>query len=244
VASCDADHSRLQGTGPLTDDRRAPHDCGPAIITGRSPRDHLVLMEVPMAQNNQWFVTNLTLSGGSVVSGIGVAAFLGQITLQHVLNGVPTYFTKSIAVSGMAAGLSEGIPNQQNPGIAQKIVTFIVNNGGLSFANAWSVPPLGICFPNTSKVSSLQSSYFLGDCALIFYSANAGPLGTATYILVFGLPIGFWSWQSTFLQQISGLIAWHLRSHCKGAALITCPLGASLSGSLGAAVYAMYGRII
>src|SRR5258705_12776753 len=39
---------------------------------------------------------------------------------------------------------------------------FVANNGGLSFGNAPSATA-GICFPNTYKVSSLQSSDFLGD---------------------------------------------------------------------------------
>jgi hypothetical protein len=204
-------------------------------------------MEVPMVQNDQWFVTNLALSGGGsgIVAGLGVNAFLGSITFQHVLNGVPTYLTKSIAVSGMAGGLSTSIPNVQNSGIAQKILTFVANNAGVSSANAWSMASsLGICFPNMSNVNSLQSSDFLGDCALISCSLNVGPLGAADYILVFGLPTGFWSWKSTLLQQMSGVIGWQVGSYCKGAALIISPPGAGLSGTAGAAGYGMSGRIV
>ena len=150
-----------------------------------------------------------------------------------------------IGYARMAVGLSTSIPNVQNSGIAQKILTFVANNGGLSFANAWSTaPPLGICFPNMSKVSSLQSSDFLGDCALISCSLNVGPLGAADYILVFGLPTGFWAWKSTWLQQMFGVIGWQVGSYCKGAALIISPPGTGLSGTAGVAGYGMSGRII
>jgi hypothetical protein len=204
-------------------------------------------MEVPMVQNDQWFVTNLALSGGGsgLVAGLGVNAFLGSITFQHVLNSVPTWVTRSIAVSGMAAGLSTSIPSAPNSGIAQKILTFIANNVGLSSANAWSLwPTLGICFPNRYKASSLQSFDFFGDCALISVGLNAGPVGAADYILIFGLPTGFWSWKTTFLLQLTPLIGPHVASHCKGAALIISPPGAGLSGTAGAAGYGMTGRIV
>ena len=152
-----------------------------------------------MAQNDQWFVTNLSLSGSSLVPGIGLGAFLGPITFQHVVNGVAKpNFTSSMALSGMAVGASEGIPGLKNSGIVQKVLKFVANNGGLSFGNAPSATA-GICFPNTYKVSSLQSSDFLGDCATIFISGNLGPWGNGVYLLFFGLPTGFWSLKSTFL---------------------------------------------
>jgi hypothetical protein len=102
-----------------------------------------------MAQNDQWFVTNLSLSGFSLVPGVGGGAFLGPITFQHVVNGVTKpNFTSSMALLGMAVGASEGIPGLNNSGIMQKILKFVANNGGLSFGNAPSATA-GICFPNT-----------------------------------------------------------------------------------------------
>ncbi len=196
-----------------------------------------------MVQNDQWFVTNLSLSGFSLVPGVGGGVFLGPITFQHVVNGVlGPNFTCSMALSGMALGVSEGIPSLNNSGIVQKILKFVANNGGLSFGNAPSATA-GICFPNTYKVSSLQSSDLWGDCATIFISGNAGPWANGLYILLFGLPTGFWSWKSTYALMVSGLIFADIGYRCKGAAVISS-LGAGLSASVGVAAYAMSGRII
>jgi hypothetical protein len=192
---------------------------------------------------DQWFVTNLSLSGFSLVPLFGGGGFLGPITFQHVLDGrVESDFTGSMALAGMAVGASEGIPSLNNSTIARTILKFFADNGGLSFRNAPSATA-GICFPNTYKVSHLQSSDFLGDCATILVSGNAGPWANGLYILIFGLPIGFWSWKSTYALTACGLIGADVLYHCTGAAVIS-GLGAGLSGSLGVAAYGMYGRII
>jgi hypothetical protein len=110
---------------------------------------------------------------------------------------------------------------------------FVANIDGLSFGNARSATA-GICFPNTYKVSSLQSSDFLGDCATIFISGNAEPWRTGLIFLFFGLPIGFWDWKTTYVLTAFGLIGVDVSYHCKGVAVVSS-LGAGLSGSLGVA---------
>jgi len=190
---------------------------------------------------DQWFVTNLSLSGVSLVPGFGGGGFSGPITFQHVGGLDEPDFTGSMALVGMAVGASEGIPGLKNSKIAQKILKFVADNGGLSYGNAPSWTE-GICFPNTHNVSRLQSSDFSGDCATIFVSGNAGLGGNGLYLLFFGLPTGFWFWRTTLAAIESGLIGPDIAFRCKGVAVISS-LGAGLSGSVGVAANAMYGRI-
>jgi hypothetical protein len=204
-------------------------------------RPILPIIGGPSLDADQWFVTNLSLSGVSIVPVFGGGGLSGTITFEHVGSPDEPDFMGAMVLVGMAVGASEGIPGLKKSKLAQKILKFIADNGGLSYGNAPSATE-GICFPNAYKVSRLQSFDFSGDCATIFVSGNLGPGGSGLYLLFFGLPTGFWFWPSTLALISGGLIGPDIASHCKGAAVISS-LGVGLSGSVGVAVNGMYGRI-
>jgi hypothetical protein len=197
---------------------------------------------------DDWFVSNLSLSGVSFVPGVGGGGFSGTITFQKGDPDGPE-FTYSMKLVGGAVGESEGLPLEEwkftkqileNSKIAQ-ILKYAADNGGLSYGSAPSATA-GICFPNPLKVSRLQSSDFLGECATIFYSGNLYFVGNGIYLLFFGLPLGFWKSPSTLNNIRNGMIGPYIASRCNGVAYISS-FGVGVSGSVGIAANAMYGWI-
>ena len=199
---------------------------------------------------DQWFVSNLSLSGVSFVPGFGGGGFWGTITFQQGREDGPE-FTYSMKLGGVALGESEGLPLKEeelkftkqileNSKIAE-ILKYAADNGGLSYGSAPSATA-GICFPNPFKASRLQSSDFSGECVAIFYSGNLYFVGNGIYLLFFGLPRGFWKWRSTIEAIKHNLIGPYIASQCNGVAYITS-FGVGLSGSVGVAANVMYGAI-
>jgi hypothetical protein len=196
-------------------------------------------------------VPNLSLSGVSLVDIFGGGGLSGTITFQEGNIDGPDGpdFTYSMVLVGGAVGVSEGIPLKKWEFAKQiledskiaRILKYVADNGGLSYANlpSWTE---GSCFRNKYTISRLQSSDFLGDCATIFVSGNAGLGGDGFYLLLFGLPTGFWFWPTTRAALQTGMIGPDVVYNFKGFAVIYS-LGATGSGSVGAAANAMCGRI-
>jgi len=186
---------------------------------------------------DRWFVTDLSLAGYSEVPLFGGGGFMGTITFEHVGGLVEPDFTGSIAIAGMAVGASERFELGDST-LVKKMLKALDSGWSPNLPSATA----GICFPNTLKVSRLQSFDFAGDCATAFISGSFGPWGNGVYILFFGLPPNFWSWPSTLLAVATGTIGPDIAFRCKGAAVIS-NLGAGLSGSIGVSANAMFGRI-
>jgi hypothetical protein len=202
------------------------------------------------ADPDQWFVSNLSLSGFSIVPTVGGGGFWGSITFQQGGEDGPE-FTYSMKIGGAAVGESEGLPLKEEElkftkqileshKIAE-ILKYAADNGGLSFGNAPSATA-GICFRNALKASRLQSSDFSGECFTIFYSGNLYFVGNGIYLLFFGLPPGFWHSPFTIEAIKRNLIAPYIASQCNGVAYITS-FGVGASGSVGMAANVMYGYI-
>ena len=195
---------------------------------------------------DEWFVTNLSLNGGTLVAGVGGGGFKGTIKFEHVGGGNEPDVDTSIVIVGGAVGASEGLPFLKNSTIVQKAIKFVSDNGGFSFAEAPS-ETAGLCFRNPIQTKRLRSGDFKGDCATIFVSANAAVAGASIYVLFFGLPNGFWTSSSTLAMMAipaagSSLLGGVILEKCKGIALISS-VGAGLSASLGASLNGMGGTI-
>ncbi|MDW6022830.1 hypothetical protein SAZ10_13785 [Mesorhizobium sp. BAC0120] len=141
---------------------------------------------VPIEEFDDWYVTNLSLTGVSVAAPIGGGAFTGPIVFEHL--GTPLGRERvqgNMWIAGFSAGLSGGLPGLQGNSIAAKVVKFLADNSGFSIGDL-PAGTRGICVAKAR--TKLMSTSFFGGCLTHFLSANVFVGGYGAWLLFFGLP--------------------------------------------------------
>ncbi len=194
-----------------------------------------------------WRVSDLSLSGLSVVSGAGAGAYSGQIKFSHPDNGDVAL---SIRGSGFAAGYAGSLPLSAK-GLAGSVVQFIVENFGTSLDSLPS-STLGVCYQSPPWGNALDRNAFRGVCYGGFFSEAIGVVGQAEWVLFFGIPDSFDNLLEygnmlagavpvPFAMANAGLVLDAI-AHAKGVALILAG-GVSMNLSTGASANQFIGRI-
>lgn len=184
---------------------------------------------------DEWYVTNLSLTGGTIVAGVGGGAFVGKIDFEHFSNSGRQKVPANIGMVGVAAGLSLGIPGLKDNTLFKSALKFILDNGGFSHMELPS-GTIGMCFPNKRKRTKLVSTDFFGPCVTHFLSGNAAVGSFGAWAVYFGLPTDH-DWLTYIVAH--PLIVGEL---CKGIAIISNG-GIGVSASLGASVNDFAGEI-
>ncbi len=196
-----------------------------------------------------WFVTSLSLSGGSIIAGVGVGAYWGSITFERP--GREKLET-TIAFAGPGIGLSLGIPGLEKLGrigkllqaakvdkllqfmqrspILARALKWIADNGSGS-AGALPSGTIGLVFPLRGGME-LKKSDFSGVCAVQFLSGTAVAGSAGTLAIWFGAPGG-----------TSIFDPYHSVTEARGVALVSTA-GLGVAASLGASLTVCIGEIV
>lgn len=138
------------------------------------------------AEISEWFVTDLSLTGGAIIPGVGGGAYWGPIEFEQF----GTSYSKlnaNMFIAGVGFGASLGIPWGKVGGL-EKVLAFLFDNGGLSYSGFPS-RTIGLCFPNKGAGrQKLTAADFYGPCVTHFVSANVFVGGYGAWALYFGLP--------------------------------------------------------
>ncbi|KAA0990290.1 OmpA family protein [Dyadobacter aurulentus] len=196
------------------------------------PHDPVVLYESP-----EWFVTNLSLTGGALATPVGGGGFYeGSITFQ---NGSGTKYEGPIAVTGVSFGLSLGIPGLKADKLFQKAIKFLLDNGGFSHADLPS-GAIGIVYKNDQKIKNLKPQHFSGSCTMYFITGSPVLATYGVYLLLFGLPkvVG----PTADIPLNLAIPPFALAMQANGYAIISAG-GIGIAGSLGASANGFSGGI-
>lgn len=188
----------------------------------------------PADESIDWFVTNLSLDGGSIIELVGAGVYWGNITFWRQgkdLGGEE--YTGAIGIAGLGAGVSLGLPFLKNNTLLQKALKFMLNNGGGSL-NWLPSGTIGIVYPNRSRKKQLSKIDFSGICVSYFLNGGGGILGTSVYVLWFGI--------RTKLDVLKGLLTNDILDSANGVAIISAG-GLGISASLAASINAFGGEI-
>jgi hypothetical protein len=195
----------------------------------------------PWIQMDDWYVTNLSLSGGSLVAVIGGGAYWGTIDFEHYSNLGSQKLSGSMAIAGVGSGASVGIPGLKDNGLLQKALKFVADNGGISLGDLPS-KTIGLCFPNKgSGVNTLSSVDFFGGCVTHFISGSVFVGSVGAWALYFGLPRDR-NWATYLAQSMLPGGTAIVGQQAKGMALIHAR-GFALAASAGASYNAYGGEI-
>lgn len=188
----------------------------------------------PADEKIDWFVTDLTLDGGSIVAPVGGGAFWGTITFWRPSAdlGGETY-TGSIAIAGVGAGVSVGLPFLKNNSLLQKALKFMFDNGGGSLGWLPGSHTIGLVYPNKSRRPYLTKVDFPGICVSYFLSGGS-VYGVGVYVIYFGI--------KAKLDVLRGLITQDMLNSANGIAIISSR-GASLAASVSASANVYFGEI-
>jgi hypothetical protein len=191
---------------------------------------------------DEWYVTNLSLSGGTIIPGVGGGGFSGQIDFEHF--GVSGNWTLhgNMFIAGVGFGVSVGVPWLKGSWF-ENVVKFLSDNGGLSYSG-FPARTIGLCFPNRGAgYTKLSADDFYGPCVTHFVSGNIFVGGYGAWALYFGLP-ATQNWLVYLGQSVQPMlkVGSEIAEKAKGVALISSG-GFGVALSAGASVNIFAGEI-
>ena len=165
-----------------------------------------------------WYVSNLGLSGVSVIDTFGASGYKGHISM---VNDDIGEFTYPIIGGGLGAGVSDGVPTSWLGAVLNKVTSAV--SGSIE---SWKSDTEGRCFP---MKGGLNRTSFIGSCAGVFLGEGVTVFGGSQWALFFGMPGAD--------QDLIPLI-----HHAQGVAFLET-LGLSPNLSVGLAINQFVGRI-